>query len=1053
MPKEEPIMEPPPPPYPKHLPSPLDIKPRKRPITESALQSIRDNDTLAKLVEAVGEFDEAQGKEGLERRNAAAREIIRRKIAMKALGVVVADEEKKEEEEVDLAMDVDVEEEVSVEKRGLLPDKEECSVKEEGKVDIKPQIQGGEGVNDDANKEVGEGKEGGEGQEGGDGEGGESPVKKKKKKNKKKKKATSASSASAGGDASWAKGRGMEQEELEVEELGTVEEMVPTPVAATSSTSIEAVASTVVSQSPISTISNETIDIPQNQTQKKKKKKNKPHQGERKPAPPLSKKLEKVKEHVEAVVELIKTIPEGNIIPDPEPDPVEEEKEPESSNSPIKQIRRIDITKVNQKELLDLTEKITQEAYLDPEALRKFNEAKHKPPPGKMRRPNGRLVSTPAKKLNFDKIADLVKPEQKEIRVEALVQIKRDKGKGKIDAREARDPEAYIEASEVDLIPGKQDVTVGKEIEAEPVETQLPLDLSIDAEISNEGDNAIVLPSPVPKELPKEQKIERPKSAPPRSTWTLLKGGASPEQFVVPIDKIAIVMSVLKTGTIPPSPQTTLTKTTVEPEPTSPPQISIVETNGAEAPTTPDVPLGLTFTASPADHVPNDRYDGPPVIMFGDLSFINKTGPIKKKKPDNGIEATNSDTLLAEAITTRQESSEALVNDDTTALELNGVATDTGESMDKWNAFANDSDGDSDGETVRGEPSPPRAQEEVDRSSVMQDPAVYAIGRSPDVETPSEHDLVTPNDTPAPSFPKQSYPKSPLHQDNSRVSSYRTASVNHPSPLATTTNAVDDDELVPTRQNTPESDTTPTQSIIVPSPPVRRLESADSFMDIGMPAEVDLSNPMSIDKLKMDKAYTLYFTKQPPKESSPPGVVPKVYPPLGIVDVKQYTGGLIPVFTAHTFGDFFGSWMALRRQIAEVVHRPIEPIHRGLMGYGTQGLGLHLFQSDKTAHFFIKDVRPAWEDPMCTGGGKIIVTSNPAEVRPLSFKRKSLMKARSPVFPNRLEPRCGVIRYFLPSSTRYRPPGTRYGPHKSTSKQAKVGYLVRRDTEGYHCLG
>jgi hypothetical protein len=421
------------------------------------------------------------------------------------------------------------------------------------------------------------------------------------------------------------------------------------------------------------------------------------------------------------------------------------------------------------------------------------------------------------------------------------------------------------------------------------------------------------------------------------------------------------------------------------------------------------------------------------VIMFGDLSFVNKTGPIKKKKPDNGNEATNSDTLLAEATTTRQKSSERLVNDDTTALESNGVATDTG-NMDKWNAFANDSDGDSDGETVRGEPSPPRAQEEVDRSSVMQDPAVYAIGRYPDAETPPEHDLVTPNDTPAPSFPKQSYPKSPLHQDNSRVSSYRTASVNHPSPLATTTNAVEDDELVPTRGNTPESDTTPTQSIITPSPPVRRLESADSFMDIGMPAEVDLTNPMSIDKLKMDKAYTLYFTKQPPKESSPPGVVPKVYPPLGIVDVKQYTGGLIPVFTAYTFGDFFGSWMALRRQIAEVVQRPIEPIHRGLMGYGTQGLGLHLFQSDKTAHFFIEDVRPAWEDPMCTGGGKIIVTSNPAEVRPLSFRRKLLMIARSPVFPNCLKPRCGVIRYFLPTSTWHRPPSARYGPYKSTSE-------------------
>jgi len=967
-------MEPPPPPYPKHLPSPLEYKPRKRPISESAFQSIRDQESLVKVVEAVGEFDEAQGKEGLERRNEAAREIIRRKIAMRALGVEVADEERKEEEAIDLAMDVDVEEEDSVERQRLLPveEEEEKLVKEEEKVDIQLQIEGEEEVND------AEGKQGGEEVAGGEGEGGESPAKKKKKKNKKKKKTTSPSSTNQGGDASWAKGRTMEQEGLEVEELGIVEEEVPTPVVATSPTPIEAIASTVVSQSPISSISNETVDIPQ--TQKKKKKKNKPHRGQRKPAPPISQKLEKVKEHVDAVVELIKTIPEPNIIPepDPEPKPVEEEVEPESSNSPIKQIRRIDIGK-NYKGLLDLTEKVTQEAYLDPEALRKFNEAKHKPPPGKMRRPNGRLVSTPAKKLNFDKIADLVKPEQKEIRVEALVQIKRDKGKGKVDEREARDPEAYIEATEVDLVPGGQDMIVEKGIEAEPVETQSPVDLSIDAEISNAGDTAIVLSSPVHKELPKEEPVQRPKSALPRSTWTLLKTGASPGRIIAPLNKIPILMSILRTGTIPPSPETA----TVGFEPASPPQIAIVDTDGAEVPTTPDVLLGMTFTASPADHIPNDRYDGPPVIMFGDLSFVNKTGPIKKKKLDNDIQDRRPETSSGEATTTRQESSEALVNDVTTAVESNGVATDTA-NMDQWNAFANESDGDSDGETVRGEPSPAQTSEsqlDVEKPSALDDPAIFALGRSPEADTPLEHDLVTPLDTPAPSFPKQSYPKSPLHQDTSRVSSYRTASVNHPSPLATTTNAVDDEQLVPTRQNTPVSDITPTQSIIIPSPPVRRLESADSFMDIGMPSEVDLSNPMSIDKLKMDKAYTLYFTKQAQKESSPPAVAPKVYPPLGVVDVKQYTGGLIPVFTAYTFGDFFGSWMALRRQIAEVVQRPIEPIHRGLMGYGTQGLGLHLFQSDKTAHFFIKDVRPAWEDPMCTGGGKIVVVSNAAEVR------------------------------------------------------------------------
>lgn len=197
-------MEPPPPPYPKHLPSPLDYRRRRRPITESAFQSIRDEDSLVRLVDAVGEFDEAQGKEGLERRNEAAREIIRKKIAMRALEVQSTDEEKKEEEAVDLAMDVDDEVEVGGEDGGLLPIEEEKYVKEEEKVDIKHQINGEKGINKE------EGKEGGEGVES------ESPAKKKKKKNKKKKAVSPSSAAeNLGGDASWAKGRGMEQEESE----------------------------------------------------------------------------------------------------------------------------------------------------------------------------------------------------------------------------------------------------------------------------------------------------------------------------------------------------------------------------------------------------------------------------------------------------------------------------------------------------------------------------------------------------------------------------------------------------------------------------------------------------------------------------------------------------------------------------------------------------------------------------------------------------------------------------------------------------------------------
>jgi hypothetical protein len=116
-----------------------------------------------------------------------------------------------------------------------------------------------------------------------------------------------------------------------------------------------------------------------------------------------------------------------------------------------------------------------------------------------------------------------------------------------------------------------------------------------------------------------------------------------------------------------------------------------------------------------------------------------------------------------------------------------------------------------------------------------------------------------------------------------------------------------------------------------------------------------------------------------------------LYPGLGVVDVEKYTETLTTVFTADTFGDFFGCWMALRRQIAGLVKRSIEPLHSGQMAHGSEGLGLHLFPSEKTAQFFIKGVKPVWEDPMCATGGKIVMTSTPAEVNHLLCYRTGLI--------------------------------------------------------------
>jgi hypothetical protein len=602
-------------------------------------------------------------------------------------------------------------------------------------------------------------------------------------------------------------------------------------------------------------------------------------------------------------------------------------------------------------------------------------------PPGVLRMGPGCSIrypaETPARRLNFDKIEREIKPEDKELKSTELVQIKRKK----VDEREAKDPESYI-AAEAGQVPGEGEKDG---LSAEPVVTEQPIDLTVDVHASDEVGIVLSSPTSTPTIV-----VTRSQSAPATApTWSLLKSDnptadpISPENVIVSTDLVA-------------SDSNTEVEVEVDATPPASPEVDqIIDVSAAQI-TTPEMDPGILYTDSPAELPPGFSYvsGGPtgPVNHFGDIHQMNSTDwrilhglPIEKEvifgnqAHRSGAESSGKVGVLVvpphSAIPTG---------------DPKGVVSDPTTRTDKADEAVNGED--SDGETIQGDPNPSTAVEIV--KSTLKVPT--DLRQSPDAETPPDQDLVTPLDNPVPSFPKQSYPKSPSHQPDTRpfVSSFRTASVSVPSPLATTTTAgqeddqdqdQDQDQLVPTRQNTPDSDTTHTQSqVITLSPLVRRIESADSSMDIGMPAEVDLANPMSVKNIKMDRAYTLYFTKSTAKDASSPtsngNVHGKVYPQLGIVDVKQYTGGLVPIFTAYTFGDFFGSWMALRRQIAEVVQRPIEPPHMGLLAPGTEGLGLHLFQSDKTAHFFIKDVRPAWEDPMCKGGGKIVLLSHPAEV-------------------------------------------------------------------------
>jgi len=156
---------------------------------------------------------------------------------------------------------------------------------------------------------------------------------------------------------------------------------------------------------------------------------------------------------------------------------------------------------------------------------------------------------------------------------------------------------------------------------------------------------------------------------------------------------------------------------------------------------------------------------------------------------------------------------------------------------------------------------------------------------------------------------------------------------------------------------------------------VRQYETDTSVLEVNMPPEMNQSDPKSIGPIKMNRGHTLFITRSTTSAARPAPA--GRYPALGVDSAaNKYFEDIVPVFTAVTFADFFSCWKALRTSIAGLVGRRLEAD----LIPGSEGLGIHLFQSDKTAQFFVQGVRPMWEDPMCCNGGKIVITGGGYEV-------------------------------------------------------------------------
>lgn len=144
-----------------------------------------------------------------------------------------------------------------------------------------------------------------------------------------------------------------------------------------------------------------------------------------------------------------------------------------------------------------------------------------------------------------------------------------------------------------------------------------------------------------------------------------------------------------------------------------------------------------------------------------------------------------------------------------------------------------------------------------------------------------------------------------------------------------------------------------------------------------MPESVQSKQPNTLHNVELNHAYTL-FTSHSGGASAPA----KGQAGSSLLSADLYSNDLVPIFTARTFGEFFGSWKALRRAVSRRYGRAIEAEGSESMVPSTEGLGIHLSPGGKTLQFFREGVKPMWEDVMCAEGGKIMLAGKSDEVGP-----------------------------------------------------------------------
>jgi hypothetical protein len=94
---------------------------------------------------------------------------------------------------------------------------------------------------------------------------------------------------------------------------------------------------------------------------------------------------------------------------------------------------------------------------------------------------------------------------------------------------------------------------------------------------------------------------------------------------------------------------------------------------------------------------------------------------------------------------------------------------------------------------------------------------------------------------------------------------------------------------------------------------------------------------------------------------------------------EEFSHGLFELFRCATVEDFIGTWKALRRKIAHAKGRPIEPVGEPI-GPNAEGLGIGFLNENTNFHFFVRGVKPMWEDKLCARGGKVMLAGNPVQV-------------------------------------------------------------------------